>query len=75
MSKLRKVLAGIAIVVAIVVAGAVVFMAYWPSFGGAVTGPRLDQARASPQYKGDAFVTPASAITSRRSASASVRST
>ena len=55
MSKLRKVLAAVVILAVIVVAGAAAFMSYWPSFGGAVTGPRLDQVRASPQHKGDVF--------------------
>jgi L-ascorbate metabolism protein UlaG (beta-lactamase superfamily) len=55
MSRLRKVLVAVAAVAILLVAGGAVFMTFWPSFGGTVAGPRLDQARASPRHKGDAF--------------------
>src|SRR5688572_15117864 len=52
MSRLRKILLAATVVAVIVVAAAAAFMTFWPSFGGTLTGPRLAQARASPQHKG-----------------------
>ena len=53
MARLSKYLA---IVLLLAAAGATTFVFSWSSFGGAVTGARLERARASPQFKNGTFV-------------------
>ena len=55
MSKLRKFLLGLVVLAVLLTVASVAFVYMWPSFGGAVTGARLEQARKSPQHKGEAF--------------------
>jgi len=44
------------IVLSFVVVSSVLFLRYWPSFGGAVTGERLERAQASTHYNDGKFV-------------------
>ena len=44
------------IILSIIVVGSIVFLKNWPSFGGNISGERLERVRASSQYQDGAFV-------------------
>jgi L-ascorbate metabolism protein UlaG (beta-lactamase superfamily) len=43
------------IVLSFVIVGSVLFLRYWPSFGGTISGERLKRAQASPHYHDGKF--------------------
>ena len=45
-----------AIILFIIVVGGVLFLRYWPPFGGSISEERLDRAQASPNYREGEFV-------------------
>ena len=46
----------VAIILFIVVVGSGLFLRFWPPFGGAISGERLERVQASPNYRDGEFV-------------------